>query len=183
MILICSFSCNVIVWVWYPDISVLKGWVYSVLSSSIFWKSLLERLMLIFLKTFGVIHWWSHLVLGFCLWVVLMVRWHLLSIIRRSPVLLPVASCTGVAKKNTIQASTGLNNFFFKLYNIVLVLPYINMNLPHMARSASIVGISFPWPAAGPSWQSVEGSWPAHTHLCCSKNSSHSTSLPWSQKC
>ena len=35
------------------------------------------------------------------------------------------------------------------------------MNLPHMARSASIVGISFPWPAAGPSWQSVEGSWPA----------------------
>ena len=75
-------------WVWYPDISVLKGWVYSVLSSSIFWKSLLERLMLIFLKTFGVIHWWSHLVLGFCLWVVLMVRWHLLSIIRRSPVLL-----------------------------------------------------------------------------------------------
>ena len=38
-----------------------------------------------------------------------------------------------------------LLNFFFKLYNIVLVLPYINMNLPHMARSASIVGISFPF--------------------------------------
>ena len=171
MILICSFSCSVTVWIWYPDISVFKKWVYSVLSSSIFWKSLLERLMLIFLKTFGVIHWWSRLVLRLCLWVVLTVRWHLLSVIRRSPVLLPIASWYWSCQERHNPGRHWTEQFFSHIIKW------------ETARSASIVGVSSPWPAAGPSWQSVEGSWPAHTHLCCSRNSPHSTSLPWSQKC
>lgn len=46
---LCEFETN---------ISVLKGCIiFDVLSSSIFLEEFARKLMLIFLKTFGVIHW------------------------------------------------------------------------------------------------------------------------------